>query len=121
MIVRAKFASICYRCGTGIRPGHFIEITRGGHYGGEVARHAACQTEQEKAIAPFDPWLGRYVSPNGVTADTPTPEPRVAKLMCGTCGKPVEWVRPGKKPLCDSCQENARIEQIRRELEAVSK
>lgn len=118
MIVRAKYQSVCYRCAEAIRPGQFIDITRGGAWGGEVARHAGCQTEHEKAVAPFDPWEGRYVSPNGVTPPITETATARTRPTCQMCGKPVEWVRRGQKPLCDSCQEKARIAKLLLDLDA---
>ena len=61
MVIKAKYHTLCFRCGLAIRPGHWMDITRGGHWGGEVARHAACQTEEERLIAPFDFDKGCYV------------------------------------------------------------
>lgn len=115
MIIRAKHqgADVCFRCGIPIRVGDMID------YQGVIkVRHAACQTEQERAIAPYDHERRRYGSPNGaIPESTPTAERRV-QPTCATCGKRAAWVtqRPGQAPLCDSCQENARIEKIRREL-----
>ena len=63
MIIRAKYGSSCHRCGGPILPGQWMDWKK---HNPQCDRHAACQTEQEKAIAPFDHEQGRYVSPEAL-------------------------------------------------------
>jgi hypothetical protein len=57
---KAKHPSVCYRCGLPILVGQMIDWTR--NYASRD-RHAGCQTEAERAVAPYDPKEMRYVSP----------------------------------------------------------
>lgn len=62
---KARFVGTCFRCGTPIRIGQYIDWQRGT----SNARHAACQTDEERAIAPFDVQLGRYVRPKHAVSE----------------------------------------------------
>lgn len=57
-VMKAKYADgVCFRCGLPIRVGQMIDY-RGARY----IRHAACQSENEQDVAPFDPERGQYVN-----------------------------------------------------------
>lgn len=68
-LCRAKYRATCFRCGTPILEGQMIDFTRG--YSSRT-RHAACQTDEERKIAPYDHEQQRYVSPEklGLPADS---------------------------------------------------
>lgn len=83
MICRAKYHAVCYRCGLEIQPGMMIDWLGGG---AQSARHAACQTDRERAVALFEPTTGRYV--NGV---------RFHLHDCQSCGKPAPCTGPRER------------------------
>lgn len=93
MICRAKHdGEMCYRCGLPVRVGQMMDW-RG--WSGR-ARHAACQTEQERAVAPFDPRVGRYVSPHELAAPT-APDPSDADYTAkadAICARFTPYVSP---------------------------